>query len=500
MPVSQIASLRAVRELSGFAAIIALLMLFAAGKAVLHDTMDPDFFWHIRVAEQLQREGIHPIVDQLSFSSVKQPWAPYSWLGELAMKWIWDHTALRGAILTQAALEAIYVLLILLCAMQALPERTDDEPSPLMPLILSVALALFLALPYLSFRPVLMAIDLLAASALLLIRDRRLEERSRLVWLVPLITAITINVHIFALFIPTWIAAMLAGAWIERDRRAQHRYSILLVLCVLACLCTPMLRGTLAAIHEYVTTNPLASHSFITELEPMYRGTTHQVTLAIVAIVICWALAKRQLRPGEMLWLGGMLALWIKCGRAAPILAPMLAPVTVRAMPALSDRALGAKWVNLGAAAVLLIGSIRIGLAVPGAEPVDAWLNRRGPGLPGYPAAAAEFVDANVHRATGRLINEFDWGGYLAWKLPQYQVLLDGRTQLFTPDFWQAAYLDDPGKTMRLLATTDADAAVLPIGKSRFRESLRQLGWKRAFHDARAEVLVPPSSLARTEE
>src|SRR5438067_10367028 len=116
----------------------------------------------------------------------------------------------------------------------------------------------------------------------------------------------------------------------------------------------------------------------------------------------------------------------------------------VRALPRLSDRALGAKWVNIGAAAVLLVGTIRITLALPDNHRAESWLNRRGPDLPGYPTAAAEFVDANVHRSTGRLINEFDWGGYLAWKLPAYQVPLDGRTQLYPPAFWHAAYLDEP--------------------------------------------------------
>jgi hypothetical protein len=107
-------------------------------------------------------------------------------------------------------------------------------------------------------------------------------------------------------------------------------------------------------------------------------------------------------------------------------------------------------------------------------------------------------VQNHVERRTGRLINEFDWGGYLAWKLPGYQVLLDGRTQLFPPSFWRAAYLDDRSETTHLLASITADAAVLPVKKSRFRESLVQLGWKSVFCDARAEVLMPPESTVLT--
>jgi hypothetical protein len=355
-----------------------------------------------------------------------------------------------------------------------------------------------LSLPYLSFRPVLAAIDLLGLCALLLLRDRR--RTSRLIWLVPAITAIAVNVHIFAFFIPLWIGALMVGSWIERDRATTKRYAILLGCCTLACACTPMLRGTFDAIREYVTSNPLTSRSFITELEPMYRGTTHQMTLAIVAVFIVAAIARRKLRAGDLLWLGGMLVLWIKCGRAAPILSPILAPVIVKALPRLSDRPLGAKWVNLAAMCVLLVGMLRIAFALPDNGQVDTWLNRRGPDLPGYPVAATDFVQAKIRPASGRLINEFGWGGYLAWKLPSYQVLLDGRTQLYTADFWNKAYLDTPRETKKLLASTDADAAILPAGTSRFRESLKELGWKRVFHDSRAEVYVPPSAVALSEK
>jgi hypothetical protein len=55
----------------------------AASKSILYDTLDPDCFWHLRVAEQLQRDGIRPLVDPMSFMSIKDPWTPYSWLAEL---------------------------------------------------------------------------------------------------------------------------------------------------------------------------------------------------------------------------------------------------------------------------------------------------------------------------------------------------------------------------------------------------------------------------------
>src|SRR5215210_3049970 len=57
----------------GLLALLGLIALVAGGKAVLFDTLDPDCFWHLRVAEQLKTEGVRPLVDRMSFASVQTP-------------------------------------------------------------------------------------------------------------------------------------------------------------------------------------------------------------------------------------------------------------------------------------------------------------------------------------------------------------------------------------------------------------------------------------------
>src|ERR1051325_3646224 len=98
----------------GFALLISLLLLLAASQSVLYDSLYPDWFRPLRVAEQIEREGVHPIVDQLSFASVKQPWTPYSWLAELGMKAVWEAGGYRAAIVTQAMMIAAMFLFIAL--------------------------------------------------------------------------------------------------------------------------------------------------------------------------------------------------------------------------------------------------------------------------------------------------------------------------------------------------------------------------------------------------
>src|SRR5205823_1919541 len=131
---------------SGFWLIVGLLAVFGLVK-VLSDSLDPDCFWHLRVAEQLGREGIGPLVDPLSFASIKQPWAPYSWLAELAMKHLWDLGGYQAAVLASALLAGGFLLIVAQsCLELAGPQRRLN-------CIMATALAACLSLPYLSFRP-----------------------------------------------------------------------------------------------------------------------------------------------------------------------------------------------------------------------------------------------------------------------------------------------------------------------------------------------------------
>jgi hypothetical protein len=123
------------------------------------------------------------------------------------------------------------------------------------------------------------------------------------------------------------------------------------------------------------------------------------------------------------------------------------------------------------------------------------WLNRHGPETPGFPAGAAQFVQSRIPNKTGRIINDFNWGGYLAWEVgDRYQVFMDARTQLYTPDLWRQTCLRDVHDVERVVRHTDADAAIVPAETKNLGRALTQLGWKKVYRDERAMVLVPPDS------
>jgi hypothetical protein len=49
-----------------------------------------------------------------------------------------------------------------------------------------------------------------------------------------------------------------------------------------------------------------------------------------------------------------------------------------------------------------------------------------------FPVGAVDWVKAN--HPEGRIFNAYHWGGYLAWKLRDYPVFVDGRTDLYGDD------------------------------------------------------------------
>jgi len=186
-------------------------------------------------------------------------------------------------------------------------------------------------------------------------------------------------------------------------------------------------------------------------------------------------------------------------GRFSPVFAMVAAPMFTRAVPALADRVLARTVVRLAVMVILGYGLYRLVTEFPGpGRSFDSWLEGQDPTMPGYPAYAARWVEHNVTPKTGRLINEYDWGGYLGWRLgPRFKVLLDGRTNVYPPEFWRKTYFGSYEELTELLESVNADAALLPVG-GRFQSALELRHWQVVFMNRRAVVMIPPKTMPAT--
>src|SRR5438067_2248316 len=112
-------------------------------------------------------------------------------------------------------------------------ERSADRAA-------AIAFGAYLSIPYISFRPITFAILILALTAWLLLRDRRIRANGRsaliaargsvrleALWLIPALTALLANIHLCVIVVPIWMGCLLLGAmWEHRD---VARYAVLLV-------------------------------------------------------------------------------------------------------------------------------------------------------------------------------------------------------------------------------------------------------------------------------
>ncbi len=475
----------------GFGLLLSLLLLTAAGKAVLYDTIDPDCWWHIRVGEQLQREGIGPIVDTLSFASVKTPWTPYSWLAEIGMSKAWALGGFRAAIAGQAIFVGTFFLFVTLTCLEI-----TQPPRPYVGIILAIAFGEYLALPYLSFRPATMSITLLSIIAWLIARDRRMGNASRAVWLVIPLTILNINFHMFAIVAPLMCAAAAIDAW--RAKVAMRRAIALTIAISFACLMTPMLPGLITSLFNYSAADPMVSANAVAELRPFYSGSFFSLTSGLLlGATICFIVRRAKYSAGDWLLLTCGCVGICRMGRLAPIFVIVAAPMLALGLNSMHGKVLERRPISIMMGLLLIVGCARFVATFPTRDASMAqWLNRQGPEAPGYPCGAAEFVAKNITPTRGRLINDFNAGGYLAWQLgPSFQVFMDPRTQLYTPGFWKRTCLDQNDEELAgALRDADADAAIVPITSARLKNAVERLGWKQVYKDDRAAVFVPIDS------
>jgi hypothetical protein len=411
------------------------------------------------------------------------------------MKRIWDAGGFRAAAAVQAVMESAFVFFLGLGALE-FSRRVDGKPRYLLSGV-GAAIGAILSLAYLSFRPVTAALTILAFIAWILFRDRRLQQKSKLVWIIPPLTALLINIHFFALFVPLWAAALLAGDILEKSPRIR-RGLLLFLASLAACCLTPMLPGTIHSIVDYSSSDVMVHSAAVAEFRPFYLGLMGNITAAFVVILLIGAIYHLVREPripiGETLWLAGSTVLLFRMGRMSPVFAIIAVPVFAAVVPALSDRLLARRPVVAALSLIVALSSWQIVRAFPRSDQsLSAWLNRNGPDAPNYPCFAADFVDRSVTGKTHHLLCDLTWGGFLEWRLAgRFQTLMDGRTQLFTKEFWNAAALGSPAQRRQFLAAIPADAAIVRAAHSPLGDALTGLNWKTVYRDEFAQVLVPP--------
>jgi tetratricopeptide (TPR) repeat protein len=217
--------------------------LLLAALLALHQIDEVDYWWQLRTGQITLLRGI-PDSDQLTYtqtisSKFGQPRIESSWLYNAAL-------ALAEKHLTPEGISLLVALLVTATALLALASVLHRSPRINLPLLaLLLPLAIIGASPRFTARPETCSYLFLTYFLFILEREHA-QGRSRLLWTLPLLQALWANIHsLFPLGLAA-LASLVAITLFDTFSRnpavplsTLARRSAVLLLSLLACLCTP---------------------------------------------------------------------------------------------------------------------------------------------------------------------------------------------------------------------------------------------------------------------
>lgn len=115
-----------------------------------------------------------------------------------------------------------------------------------------------------------------------------------------------------------------------------------------------------------------------------------------------------------------------------------------------------------------------------------------------YPIEAVQWIREHRDRVGSRLYNDYAYGGFLVWWLPEEKIFIDGRMPAWRSgdrrifEDYVALSLTDPPK-LSVLSTYSVDWAIVRR-KSLLDEALaRETAWRQEYEDGKVAIYVRQS-------
>jgi hypothetical protein len=470
--------------------VLVLVLALGLFAMAARNVTDPDVWWHLRTGQVITQTHAFQRTDPFSFTRQGQTWVNHEWLSDVLLYGLYCAAGWGGLIVVFAAMTATALMLVFV--------RSPGRPyAAALPLVLGA----YASAPSWGVRP--QTISLLLASAFLLVLERSEKKAGMLWWSVPLIL-LWVNLHAeFALGIAL-IALFLAGEALEAGLGFQEWSKVRprlrnLALATAACLAVVLVNpnGLRMYLYPIETLRSPAMQQYIAEwASPNFHDAKYlPFAFMLLAVLYLLAVARRTVRPRDLLLLLVMTAGALRSVRHIPIFVLVAVPIlsglaeswwhahrwTLRATTGRSLQRLIANGVVL--AAFLVFGGVRVERVVTHQAKAEA---------KSFPSGAASFLIS--HHLPGPILNHYNFGGYFIWKLyPDYPVYIDGRADLYGDqylrDFAQTYYVTDPG-WYEPIQKWGIRTVVLPPGAPMI-VALRLKGvWRQVYSDSQATILT----------
>jgi len=385
---------------------------------------DPDIWWHLATGRWILAHDALPVTDPFSSYGADKPLVVYSWLFDIVMQLLFRSLSYMLAVVYEVALRV------------ALAGALFRLVHGLLPRFWRAAAITLISLYGMSYvigpRPGMLTILFGIIELDILLAVRRTGEGKKL-WILPLLMLVWVNWHIQFVY-----GLMLLGVFAIEPLLARLSFShpdetdswparqgwLALATTFLATLLNPYGPRIYSTVFLYM--HQPKSFFQIVELRAMtFRVPQNYVVLLLflaAALAVGWRRERRLLWP-MLLAIASVLAFrsvkesWFLVVVSAAALTHGWHLNISQDVPSLTNRyrLATAVWV----AAILFAGFRYYGVSN---DFLEIQVNGN------FPSAAARFLEQ--HHLQGPLYNDFNWGGYLTWRLPELRVAIDGRTNV----------------------------------------------------------------------
>ena len=440
---------------------------------------DPDTWWHLKLGQEIWETHSIPQADHWSFTVYGHRWIPHEWLSQLFIYAVYRLFGFTGMQLWLCLMaSAIVAASYLLCYRYS----RDATASAL-----GGFLAFFFGTIGFSIRPQMIGYLLLTVELLLLLRAFR--GRPRALWWLPPLFLLWVNCHAsYPLGLGIFAVAVVCRSW-HRDAQGLPGVRLLVTTFVLACsalLCNPLgwrmlvypfdtflhQHDNLAFVPEWLPPSPHEARglAFVLVLAAMgVAGLTRGAQASGFELLVFVPIAFLGAQHSRMLFVFGIVA--------APLVARMVADYR------------GPRRAKQGHlpthACFLLMIALVCAARFPQPAAIQANIDAANP------VQAIRYIREN--RLSGPMLNDYAWGGYLIWALPEYRTFIDPRADLFD---WAGVFAqyrhwtalrEDP---VQLLDQYRIGFCLLPAHSPSSRVMRHLPGWRQAYADDIAVVFV----------
>ncbi len=473
--------------------ILILLLLFSAAAVYesihLNSLADADVWWHLRTGIWILQN--HAVPHSGIFSQYPAlPWTAASWGYDGLLAAAYELCGLRAVPLSLMVIE---VALALSAFLLAGGRRRH--------FCLAVILAIAAQYALLHVRPLpnLGSLVLFSIELALLLQSRRTGNARALLWL-PLLFVLWTNFDIQFVYglcvLALFFASELTVEICRRCGLAWTHDAPALPMGMIAAVAAVSSAATLLSPYTYHVYEAVIKNAtpvaFVAQHHAMNFRHPQDYVLLLLAMAAFFVLGRQRSRDLFKIALMAACAIVsfrMQCNAGFLALASvaMVGDAFAIDKPETGQETgahLGA-WQFLAAAGLVFAVGVAAAYRIPSGS--EALLKNVGEN---FPVQASDYIRGN--QLPQPLFNEYQWGGFLTWYLPEYPVAIDGRRDLYGEEI-NLRYFQVTSAEIPLDADPDfahAQTILLPVN-SLMAEPLATIpGFKVVYRDDLAMVLV----------